>query len=211
MRMLQSSLTVAVLLISLAAVAVAAPPAEEGFKPLFDGKTLDGWEGDPEFWCVEHGTILGSTEGKTLEHNSFLISKKTYKNFILKVEFKLRNHNSGVQVRSTRHDDFVVSGYQTDIADSKFMGILYEEKGRGILVKVDEEEVGKHFDLKEWNEYTITCNGPNITQQLNGFTTVEYTEEDKEKGATEGIIAFQVHRGPEMKVWFRNVRIKELP
>jgi len=188
----------------------AAALAEEGFEPLFDGKTLNGWQGDPDLWSVEDGAIVGSTEGRKLKHNSFLSTTKTYKNFVLKLQFRLRNHNSGVQIRSRQRDDYVVTGYQADIAEKRYMGILYEEKGRGILADVQPEEVAKYVDADGWNEYIITCNGPHIKIELNGHTTVDYTEKS-DVGATEGVIAFQVHVGPEMKVWFKNIRIKELP
>jgi len=188
----------------------AAALAEEGFEPLFDGKTLNGWQGDPDLWSVEDGAIVGSTEGRKLKHNSFLSTTKTYKNFVLKLQFRLRNHNSGVQIRSRQRDDYVVTGYQADIAEKRYMGILYEEKGRGILADVQPEEVAKYVDADGWNEYVITCDGPHIKLELNGHTTVDYTEKS-DVGATEGVIAFQVHVGPEMKVWFKNIRIKELP
>ena len=68
--------------------------------PLFNGKNLDGWDGDPRLWSVKDGIIVGSTEGVPLEHNEFLISKKKYSNFILRADMKLRNHNSGIQFRS---------------------------------------------------------------------------------------------------------------
>ncbi len=184
--------------------------AEEGFVPLFDGQTLAGWQGDSSFWSVEDGAIVGSSDAKKVPHNTFLATTKSYKNFVLKVEFKLRNHNSGVQVRSEQRPDYVVAGYQADIAEKRYMGILYEERGRGILVDVDPAEVAKHVKSDDWNEYTITCNGPSLKFELNGYTTVDYTEKS-DKGAKEGVIAFQLHAGPPMKVWFRNVRIKELP
>lgn len=184
--------------------------AEEGFTPLFDGKTLNGWQGDPSFWSVEDGTIVGSSDAKKVPHNTFLSTTKSYKNFVLKVEFKLRNHNSGVQVRSEQRPDYVVAGYQADMAEKRYMGILYEERGRGILCDVNPAEVAKHVKPGDWNEYTITCNGPNLKFELNGYTTVDYTE-TSDKGAKEGIFAFQLHAGPAMKVWFRNVRIRELP
>lgn len=183
---------------------------EEGFSTLFDGKTLDGWHGDTSLWKVHDGMIVGSSEGATLTHNTFLSTKKSYKNFVLKIEFKLRNHNSGVQVRSQQRDDFVVAGYQADIADKRYMGILYEERGRGILADVDPEQVAKHLKPDGWNEYVITCDGPRLKFELNGFTTVDYTE-TSDVGAKEGIIALQLHQGPPMQVSFRNIRIKELP
>ena len=198
--------------VALAFVGVAAAgEADEGFKPLFDGKTLDGWSGDPDLWKVEDGCIAGCSDEKTLKHNTFLATTKSYKNFVLKATFKLRNHNSGIQVRSKQHDDFVVKGYQPDIAEARYTGILYEEGGRGILADVKPAEVAKVLKKGDWNQYVITCDGPHIKIELNGTTTVDYTEKDEKKGATEGIIAFQLHAGPKMKVWFKDVEIKELP
>ncbi len=198
-----------VALLSISSVA-ARSSAEEGFKPLFDGRTLAGWKGDDKLWSVEDGAIVGTTDDATLQHNSFLATEKTYKNFVLKVKFKLRNGNSGVQYRSKSYPDFVVKGYQADIADNMFMGILYEEGGsRGILVNVKSAEVAEHIHKDDWNEYVITADGPHITQVLNGFTTVDYTEKS-EQGATDGIIALQLHVGPKMRVWFKDIQIAEL-
>ncbi len=184
--------------------------AEEEFQPLFDGKTLEGWTGDEALWSVEDGMIVGSTEEKTLDQNSFLATEKPYKNFVLKTKFKLRNGNSGIQFRSKLHDDHVVKGYQADIADNQYMGILYEEGGRGILKDVKPDEVADHINKDDWNEYVLTVDGPHIKQELNGFTTVDY-EETSDEGAKEGIIALQLHVGPKMKIWFKDLEIQELP
>src|SRR5215813_15341325 len=78
----------------------AAAFAADGFVPLFNGKNLDGWDGDPALWSVRDGMIVGSTEGHPLEYNNFLCTKKTYSNFILRTQVKMRNHNSGIQFRS---------------------------------------------------------------------------------------------------------------
>ncbi len=199
----------AVVLATGLSAAQAEKPTEEGFVPLFDGKTLSGWEGDSRFWSVKDGVIVGSTDQAKAEHNTFLCSTKRYANFVLKLEFKLRNHNSGVQIRSERMDDFIVKGYQADMAEKRYMGILYEERGRGILADVNPEEVAKHVKSGDWNEYTITCDGPHIRLEINGFTTVDYEEKDA-VGAKEGIIALQLHQGPPMQVEFRNIRIREL-
>lgn len=184
--------------------------ADEGFKPLFDGKTLEGWTGDARLWSVEDGKIVGTTDEHTIKTNTFLATEKPYENFVLRLKFKLRNHNSGVQFRSKQLDDNVVAGYQADIADKRYMGILYEERGRGILVDVDPNAVGPHVKEGDWNEYVITADGPHITQVLNGFTTVDYTEESDE-GAKDGIIALQLHVGPKMQASFKDIEIKELP
>lgn len=198
-------------LLALMLLASVSALGNDGFVPLFDGKSLAGWSGDPELWTVEDGMIVGSTESKKLKHNSFLATSKSYKNFVLKVKFKLRNGNSGVQIRSKQHPDYVVRGYQADIAESRFTGILYEEGGRGILADVDKDKIAGAFRRNDWNEYVITCDGPRITQVLNGVTTIDYTEKDPEKGAKEGILALQLHVGPPMKIWFKDIEIKELP
>jgi len=190
--------------------AATAQAAEGEFKPLFDGKSLAGWTGDTELWKVADGTIVGATEGRTLKKNTFLTTTKPYKNFVLKLKFKLRNGNSGVQFRSKLFDEHVVRGYQADIAENQFMGILYEEGGRGFLKNVNADEVRPHVKAGEWNEYVITADGPHITQQLNGFTTVDYTE-TSDKGAPEGIIALQLHVGDPMQVMFKDIELKELP
>lgn len=203
------TLLITLCLALLPATGRSAPTGQSGFAPLFSGTDLAGWTGDPGLWRVEDGCIVGSTEGKKLARNSFLATQKTYGDFVLRVKFRLRNHNSGVQVRSKQHPNYVVTGYQPDIAQSRYTGILYEEGGRGILVDVDPKEVAKHVKTGEWNQYVITCKGPQIKIALNGFTTVDYTEES-DKGATEGVIAFQLHAGPPMEVRFKDIEIKEL-
>jgi hypothetical protein len=194
----------------LVLVFVRSAVADDTFVPIFDGRTLAGWSGDDKLWSVEDGTIVGTTDATDLKHNSFLATTKPYKNFVLKVKFKLRNGNSGVQFRSKSFPDYVVRGYQADIAEKMFMGILYEEGGRGILANVNAAEVAKHVKNDDWNEYVITADGPHITQVLNGFTTVDY-QEKSEQGASDGIIALQLHVGPKMRVWFKDIEIRELP
>jgi hypothetical protein len=195
----------------VAASAAETKSATEGkFVPLFNGKNLDGWKGDLELWKASDGVIVGSTDNKQLKRNSFLATTKAYKNFVLKAKFKLRNHNSGIQFRSKQHKDHVVKGYQADIADNEYLGILYEEGGRGILANVKADEVAPHMKKGEWNEYVLTVDGSHIKQQLNGFTTIDY-EEKSDVGAKDGIIALQIHTGPKMQIEFKDIEIKELP
>jgi hypothetical protein len=123
------------LLLLLSLLFSVAAFAEEGFRPLFNGKNLDGWDGDPRLWSVRDGMIVGSTENAKLTHNEFLISKQSFGNFVLRAECKLRNHNSGIQFRSEALPEWVVRGYQADMAQDNYWGCIYEEKGtRGILV-----------------------------------------------------------------------------
>lgn len=181
------------------------------FRPLFDGKSLKPWQGDPDLWKVEEGVIIGSTDDKKIAKNTFLAHPEKFKNFELRLKFKLRNGNSGIQFRSEQFPENVVRGYQADIADNQFMGILYDEGGRrGILSNVDADEVKKHLKPKDWNEYAITVDGSRIVQKINGFTTVDFTE-TSDDGAQEGIVALQLHVGPPMQVMFKDIEIKELP
>jgi hypothetical protein len=192
------------LLTAFAAAAFAA----DGFKPLFNGKNLDGWDGDPRLWSVKDGVIVGSTEGVTLEHNEFLITKQTYSNFILRADMKLRNHNSGIQFRSKASPEWVVSGYQADAAENNYWGCLYEEKGkRGVMVNGWKDKGEKVVKLKDWNTYEILCEGDHIQIKLNGMVTADLHD----SVSLSGVIALQLHKGPAMQAEFRNIEIKVLP
>ncbi|MDZ7620635.1 MAG: family 16 glycoside hydrolase, partial [Patescibacteria group bacterium] len=224
----------------LAAAVLAASSTlwaeEDGFRPIFDGKTLEGWDGNPDFWRVEDGCIVGqTTPEKPTKGNTFIIWRGGEPaDFELKVEFKLTNHNSGVQVRSFEKPEewgkWVAGGYQADIEESgRYMGICYGERFRGILAmrgdrtvigadhkptivgKVgDADELLKKIDLAGWNEYHIIARGWTVTQKINGNVVAEVTDEDEEVRRAKGLIAFQLHAGPPMKVAFRNVMLKEL-
>jgi len=177
------------------------------WKPLFDGKTLDGWTGDARLWSVHDGVIVGSTEGTKLTHNEFLITKQEYGNFILHAEMKLRNHNSGIQFRSEALPDYVVTGYQADAGESNYWGNIYEEKGtRGTMVDGWAAGGKDVVHLKDWNTYEIRCEGDHITVTLNGKVTADIHDSARLKG----IIALQLHAGPAMEAYFRDIRIKEL-
>jgi hypothetical protein len=210
--------------------------ADKGFKPIFDGKTLDGWDGNPEFWRVEDGVMIGeTTKEKRTKGNTFIIYRGGQPaDFELKIEYKLHNHNSGVQYRSFEDvktfGRWVIGGYQADIAENaKYHGILYGEKFRGILAyrgtkvvigdnhkpKVvgkigDDKELLSKINEGDWNEYHIIAKGNHFIQKINGVTMNEVTDEDKDMRRKDGLIALQLHAGPPMKVEFKNIRIKEL-
>lgn len=216
------------------APAAARAGEDDGFKSIFDGKSLDGWDGNTQFWRVEDGCIVGeTTKENPTSGNTFIIWRGGKPaDFELKVEYRLRNHNSGIQFRSFEvpQEKWVVGGYQSDIEGSgQFTGILYGERFRGILAGRGEKTVigdnhkpkvvGKIGDSKElfskikqgeWNEYHIIAVGNHIVQKINGQTMVEVTDEDTKMRRADGIIALQLHAGPPMKVEFRNIRLKEL-
>jgi type 1 glutamine amidotransferase len=178
-----------------------------GFELLFNGRDLSGWKGTPGLWSVENGEIVG--RGANLPHNVFLTHEKEYGDFLLRFSVKLINHNSGVQVRSREFPEFVVKGYQADVAD-KWYGSLYEEGlGRGVLADGFRDKGEKVVRLDGWNDMTVKAVGPRITITLNGLQTVEFTETDTSRRA-KGIIALQLHKGPPMEVRFRDIRIRPL-
>lgn len=191
----------------LALTSACAFGAEPGFHRLFDGKTLKGWDGDPQIWSVKDGEIVGATEGVKMTDNSFLISKKTYGNFILRTDVKLRNHNSGIQFRSERLPNWVAKGLQADMAEGNWWGSIYDEKGkRGTIVNGWKGKAETVVKPNDWNQYEVLCDGDLIQLRVNGLLTAELHD----TSATVGILGLQVHRGPAMEVRFRNIRIKEL-
>ena len=180
---------------------------QEGYELLFNGKNLLGWDGDPQLWSVKDGMIVGSTDGKDIPQNSFLITKEKFSDFILTADVKLRNHNTGIQFRSERLPEFVIKGYQADAATDKWWGSLYGEKtGRGVIVDGWAGKGEKIVKTGDWNRYEIYCKGDHIKLSLNRVVTADITDDM----ASEGVIALQVHRGPEMQVSFRNLKIKKL-
>lgn len=185
---------------------------EEGFVPLFDGKTLEGWKGDLSFWRVEDGQIVGGSLDKKVPHNQFLRTEKEFEDFELRLEFKLLGEgaNAGVQFRTQEiPGHYEVIGYQADLGDG-WWGCLYDEsRRRRVLAGPPPQERGKPVRKGEWNEYRIRCVGPRIQLWINGVQTVDYTEPDPSI-PRKGIIALQAHGGAKMEVRYRNIRIKPL-
>jgi len=193
-------------LLATAIVLQASAARAEGTS-LFNGKDLEGWitPDDKALFTVEDGAIVGRTAGD-LKKNEFLVSSKTYKDFTVKLKVKLRNGNSGVQVRSKRAPDGAVSGPQADVADG-YWGLLYDERGRGILERYPEAEAAKIVKQGDWNDLAITFKGKRLTVVLNGVTVID--REDKEF-PDEGVIALQVHVGPAMEVRYKDITVEEL-
>jgi hypothetical protein len=182
---------------------------------------------------VEDGTITGQTTAeKPTKGNTFIIWRGgQLGDFELKIDFKLTNHNSGVQYRSFEVPDqkWVVGGYQADCdGDRKYTGAIYGEKFRGLLAlrgqktvvgenhkpKVvgsvgDPDELKSHIKTDDWNHYHIIAKGFHFEQKINGVTMSEMTDEDTAQRRASGILALQLHAGPAMKVQFRNIRLKQ--
>jgi hypothetical protein len=204
--------------------------AQDGFKPLFDGKDLTGWDGNPELWKVENGEIVGNTTGpEQLAYNQFLIWRGgKVKNFELKAKIRQKGNNTGIQYRSSENTDkkWSIRGYQCDIhPNGPYRAMMYEEGGRGIVsqngqsVVIDPSGVKwlaterdpVEVDIAEWHEYTVIAKGNHLVHLIDGKTTMELTDFEEAKRSLEGLIAFQIHRGPAMEVHIKDVMLKELP
>ncbi|MBI3210399.1 MAG: DUF1080 domain-containing protein [Candidatus Solibacter usitatus] len=194
-------------------------PAEkrEGFVSLFNGRDLDGWDGDKSLWKVENGVLVGLSDGRPFKVNTFLsYTRKTdYSDFVLRADVKLRNHNSGIHFRSKQLPEpgWIVMGYQADCShagEKSAWGNFYEERGRGRNVMKNPNEgwnaAQNVLRAKDWNSYEIFADGPRIKLHFNGIQTIDTTD----TVASSGIVALQLHAGEEMRVEFRNIRIKEL-
>jgi len=168
--MIRNGFAIAVVLIAVASLSAQEPPArgrggrgggrgpvgaeplviddQAGFKPIFDGTSLKGWEGDPAFWKAVDGAIVGqSTPENAVKENTFLIWRGGEpRDFELKLQFRMSSTNSGIQLRSvhlppgtpsgngTVQGKWVMKGYQADIDfNNTYTGQIYEERGRGFL------------------------------------------------------------------------------
>ncbi len=219
--------------LALCALASRLLAAEtEEFKSIFNGKDLTGWDGNPKYWRVEDGAITGqTTKDSQTPHNTFLIWRDgKVDDFELHLKFKIIGGNSGIQYRSKEFPDWVIGGYQADFeAGETYSGILYEERFRGILAQRGQktvvhdngkpEVVGSVGDSKaiqaaikkeDWNDYAVIARGNHLVHQINGLTTVDVTDEDKEHRAASGLLALQLHAGYVMKVQFKEIKLKRL-
>lgn len=176
---------------------------------FFTGKDLTGWKGLSQHWSVDNGAIHGSTQPKGINFNTFLCSDKEYTDFELSLKVKLTaNGNSGVQIRSKidEKEKFVVAGPQCDMGQ-QYWGSLYGERFGGMMKASDAALVKKVVKVNEFNDYYILCKGKHVTIKINGTTMVD---EDFAKLPDKGIIAFQIHGGGAMDVYFKNIEFKEL-
>ena len=195
----------------LLTVTVPALGADEDFKKLFDGSTLKGWRGDPAHWSVKDGAIVGSTMPKGRKGNTFLIADGDYKDFILRVKFKYSTGGSGIQFRSRvlgKPDEFRVTGFQADIGGGD-LGTFYEEKGRGTLVKSDFKKLKPFIKKGDWNTYEIRATGNRFELRVNDHVTARYTETAAE-APRSGLIALQLQAGAGMKIFFKDIEIREI-
>ena len=203
---------------------------KDGFVSIFNGKDLTGWEANPAIWSVENGCLVGqSPEGKPYNKQDYIYwAQEEPADFVLKLKYRLtgKGSNSGVQIRSEKRPDWNCYGYQADMEEGPtHTGCLYHHS-RGAVVKrgfigtvtsdgKDEtkqfadplELANKYTTVGEWNDYEIVAIGSLIVLKINGELMC-VVNDHHEKAAQKGIIAFQMHPGPPMKVEIKDVKIK---
>lgn len=205
------------LLSAFAVLTAAAAPAGDGFKPLFNGKNMDGWKNPYEWGKIE---VVDGEIHLTGEKKFFVVTEKTYSDFIFEGEVKLPEGkaNSGFMFRAHVQPNKVF-GYQAEVdgdAGRKWSGGLYDEGRRMWFispVKGDKESeaafrarAGDAFKRNDWNTYRITCKGNKLKIEVNGVVTTD-VEDDKD---ASGVIAIQHHGEKGATYKFRNLRIQEL-
>src|SRR6476619_2173248 len=199
------------------------PLEESGFRAIFDGKSLAGWDCDPDFWRVEGDALVGETAaGHQPKQNIFCIWRDgSPGDFELKMQYKLTgadSGNSGIQYRSVELPNvarWVLKGYQMDIdAQQRYTGQVYEERDRGFLALRgqisyigegkkgsiaslgDGDELKKLIKVGDWNDVHIIARGNTIIQIVNGRVMSQIVDDDKTGRKLGGLIGIQLHVTP---------------
>lgn len=186
-------------------------------KSLFDGESLAGWQGDTEkTWRVEDGMILGGSLEVTVPNNEFLVTDRTYENFILTLKIKLTGTegfiNSGIQFHSQRltNPSYEMEGYQADWGKGYWASLYDESRRNKTLIAPDSAQVQKWIKINDWNDYRVHAENGRIQLYINGHQTVDYTEPDQTI-PQKGLIGLQIHGGGKAQVAIKDIFIEELP
>ena len=230
------SMLLFVALLPVACPALKGAQPADGFEPIFDGRTLNGWQGpDMSFWSIEDDAITGTISPEhTPKLNQYLIWQGgMLDDFELKLTFRLRSTNSpsvngGFQFRSRRLPNGDVAGYQVDNNYLQpWKARLYDEFGRHDLAlqgertvfdrdgtkhteKLKLEPAADDFRLDEWHEYHLIAEGRKLSLRVNGKLISEVMDNDDDSYEALGLIALQLHTGPPMKAQFKGIRLKRL-
>lgn len=187
------------------------------WQPLFDGRSLAGWEGKKDVFRVEENAIVAGNLKEKIPNNEFLCAEKSYRNFELRLKAKLigEGQNAGIQFRSVRiPNHHEMNGYQCDMGqmgDRSIWGALYDEsRRRKFLAQGDKTRTGAATKKDDWNDLIIRCEEKRIQIWLNGYRTVDFMETDDDIRET-GLIGLQIHGGKPAEAWYKDIKIKPLP
>ncbi len=180
----------------------------QSWQPLFNKKDTTGWHIIPGGkWEVVDGVLIGTSEKSDPRHG-LLVTDKSYKDFIISVTYKAIAGNSGLYFRAEEIGGIVgVRGFQAEIDPNQDAGGLYETMGRQWVVKPKPEDVKSWYKPNEWNEMTIEAKAGNVIVKVNGKETARLRNDS---GRLEGKFALQLHGEMDMKVLFKEVKIKIL-
>ena len=216
MRLFLLLLFVVAIAFSVSCALRPTPAEPPNFEPLFDGKTLNGWEGDARFFRVENTVIIAGRLDAPIPHNEFLASTESFGDFDLRFEARLAGagHNAGVQFRSERNpDNHEMVGYQCDIGKwsaGLIWGLLYDEsRRRRMLDEPEQEPLRKVIDPGGWNRLRVLAIGARVQIWVNDFQTVDFTETDPSVKPS-GRLGLQIHGGAPAECHYRNIRIRRL-
>ena len=188
---------------------VATQAADTKFKPLFNGKNLKGWEPTPGGkWEMKNGVIVG-TSPKSERRHGILLTKKRFKDFVVKAKFRVLHGDSGFYFRVDRVKSGVsVHGFQVEIDETDETGGLYETGGRGWVHQPTAEVAKKRAYKKgEWSDLELTAKGGDITVKINDVVSTKLTNDKSRK---EGHIGLQLHGSQVMHVEYKDIQLKPL-
>ena len=209
MKTLRSLLITGLVLSTIACPTLLAADAAEksSWKPLMDGKTLNGWHpvGDGK-WTVENGSFVGRANKEKLY--GLLVSDKPFSNFTVRFKFKCLTGDSGFYIRTIIEPPEKAHGLQVQVGPPNTgTGGIYESYGRKwIPAKPAAEEEKKYLKPDDWNDMTIAAHGDHIVVHVNG---IQSTELKNDPGRPEGHFALQMHAGCVMEVQFKEIEIQD--
>ncbi|MEZ5299831.1 MAG: DUF1080 domain-containing protein [Verrucomicrobiales bacterium] len=175
------------------------------WKPIFDGKTLDGWEpGEGGNWEVKDGAIVGTSPASEKRHG-ILFFKDEVGDFTCRFKFRATKGNSGFYFRTEKVKGGVsVHGFQAEVDTTTDTGGLYETGGRAWVAKSDPEMMKKIYKPGEWSEMAVSARGGRVVVHVNGAKTVELKDDP---GRAKGFLGLQLHGGQEMLVEFKDIEL----
>jgi type 1 glutamine amidotransferase len=212
-----------------------APGLEPGFVSLFNGRDLEGWEGDRRIWSVSDGAITGQTTADAgVKENNFLVWKDEVEDFELRLKFKLEGGNSGIYYHARKRPlgqtkGEALVGTQADFdATGRWTGVIMEytlrevlaERGEQVLILTngtrqvtgtlgDRQKLLEVMKTNDWNDYTVYAKGGKVKLSINGVPMCELDDRDP-KRLVRGWLGLQVHTGPLMRVQFKDIFLRRL-
>ncbi|HUS39797.1 MAG: DUF1080 domain-containing protein [Pirellulales bacterium] len=200
------------LMCSLNNIAVADQSDQDGFVSLFNGKDLTGWETKGNWLAEENGVVAlkpRSGEEGWQRYDAYLMAAKPYHNFVLDFDYKIPpKGNSGVFFRVRDKANPVHTGLEIQILDSHGKKGALTPHDNGGLVGRQAASKNTSKPAGEWNRLIVTCSGERLGAKLNGEQIIDVNIDDPEAQKGKTYIGLQDHGQP---IWFRNIRIKQLP